>query len=259
MKRQVVPPLLIALVILGIIATSVFIYYQIVDGVPDPALPPPPPAADTDAVDEAPPPIVPRLDLPDLEDSDRFLRPLVSQLSEHPELASWLVTDRLAERFVAAVDNVGRGKSPRSHVRFLAPGRGFTASEEAGELSIGDRSYGRYDTLTEVFTSLDTASGVRLYRQLEPLFDQAYRRLGYPSGDFDQTLAAAIDHILATPIPAGEVELERRATSYHLKDPRLEALSPAQKHFLRLGPANMRQIQVKLRLMRSALGLPRSE
>ena len=258
MKRQVVPPLVIALVILAIVATSVFIYYQIVRGVPDSA-PPAPPAPAAGLLEEEPAPAAVRPDLPELEGSDDFLRPLVSQLSSHAEFASWLVPDRLVERFVAAVDNVGRGRSPRPHLRFLDPRRGFAAEEDDGELSIDPASYARYDVLVEVFTSLDTAAGVRLYRQLEPLFQEAYHQLGYPSEDFDQALAKAIDHILATPIPAGEVELERHATSYHLKDPRLETLSPAQKHFLRLGPANMRQVQAKLRLMRSALGLPRSE
>ena len=258
MQRQVIPPLVIALVILGILAASVFIYYQVVRGVPEPE-PAPPPAAESGFDPVTPPPPAAPLDLPALEDSDRFLRPLISQLSEHPELASWLVPERLVERFVAAVDNIARGKSPRSHLRFLDPDRDFAAAEAGGKLVVDRRSYARYDTVAEVFTSLDTASGVRLYRQLEPLFEEGYRQLGYPSEDFDQALGAAIDHLLATPIPAGEVELERRATSYHLKDPRLEALSPAQKHFLRLGPGNMRQVQAKLRLMRSALGLPRSE
>ncbi len=259
MSRRAVPPLVIALVILGIIATSVFIYYQIVRGVPDSVPPPPPPGPAAAAGEEEPAAAEARTDLPPLEESDDFLRPLVSQLSDHPELASWLVPDRLVERFVTAVDNVGRGESPRPHLRFLAPERGFRAAGDEDSLVIDPRSYARYDVVVEVFTSLDTAAGVGLYRELEPLFEEAYRELGYPAGEFDQALAKAIDLLLATPIPAGEVELERRATSYHLKDPRLEALSPAQKHFLRLGPANMRRVQAKLRLMRSALGLPRSE
>jgi hypothetical protein len=40
---------------------------------------------------------------------------------------------------------------------------------------------------------------------------------------------------------------------YELVDPRLEALSPAQKLLLRMGPANARKVQEKLRELGSAL------
>jgi hypothetical protein len=174
---------------------------------------------------------------------------------------AWLAPDDLVRRFVAAVDDVARGKSPRPHLGHLAPKRGFRATSETGdgagdELRIDPRSYDRYDPFVEVLLSLDTADSVRLYRRLEPLFQEAYRDLGYPEGDFDRTLDRAFDEILATPIPEGPVELERGVDDYRFADPDLENLDPAQKHFLRLGPDNMRQLQAKLRLLRSALGLP---
>jgi Protein of unknown function (DUF3014) len=250
--RPGVSPLMVALVIVGILAASAFIYFQLLYDSHKPTLPPlpssttasPPPATDT----------TPR-ELPDLADSDRFVRPLVEQLSEHPELARWLTPDRLVERFVTTVVNVADGGSPRSQLSALDPGQAFTAAERGGELYVAGDSYHRFDTFVEVFTSLDTAAGVRLYRELEPLFDEAYGELGYPSGDFDAALAKAIDHILATPIPSGDVEVERRAGAYTFVDPALEHLSLAQKQFLRMGPSNMRQVHAKLRLMRTALNL----
>lgn len=257
MNRQLLPPLTIALVIVAILATSAFIYYRIVSDRPEVVEPPAQGNSGFESSEPAPPAPEPRLDIPDLEESDDFIRPLLSQLSTHPEFVAWLVPDRLVGRFVAVVDNAARGDSPRSQIRFLDPNSGFQTVERGDTVTIDPRSYGRYDVVAEVFTSLDTAGGVRLYRQLEPLFDQAYRSLGYPSQDFDETLAKAIDHILETPIPGRGVEIERHATSYHFKDPELEALSPSQKHFLRMGPSNMRQVQAKLRLMRMALGLPR--
>jgi hypothetical protein len=39
----------------------------------------------------------------------------------------------------------------------------------------------------------------------------------------------------------------------------LEELSPAQKHLLRMGPANVQKIQSKLRELASALGVSSSE
>lgn len=245
---------MVALVIVGILAASAFIYFQLIHDA-SPSTLPPLPTATTGPVAEPEPDA--RLDLPDLEASDSFVRPLIEQLSEHPELARWLTPDRLVERFVTTVVNVAEGESPRSHLQALDPGESFTAAERGGELYISRDSHERFDTFVEVFTSLDTAAGVRLYRELEPLFEEAYGELGYPSGDFDSTLAKAIDEILATPIPSGAVEIERRASSYRFADPALERLSPAQKQFLRMGPSNMRQVHAKLRLMRTALNLDR--
>lgn len=261
MTRQTVLPIAIAAAILAVIVASVFIYLRIVRDIdePSPAEGPATPAtAAIEGAEEAPP-AAPEIELPALEESDELVRSLAEPLSSHPRFVRWLVPDGLVRRLVASVANVARGESPRTHLRFLEPERGFAASERGDELSIDRRSYARYDVIAEVFTSLDTATVVRLYRQLEPLFDEAYRDLGYPSGDFDEPLAKAIDHLLATPIPTGAVELERRATSYHLADPALEGLSPAQKHFLRMGSSNMRQVHAKLRLMRTALRLPRSD
>lgn len=253
MARQVASPLMVSLVIVGILATGAFIYYQVVRDVPSPELPPPPPAPDE------PEPVAeadrPRLDLPELADSDSFLRPLVAQLSNHPELARWLTPDRLVERFVTSVTNVARGESPSPHLRFLGPEGRFRVDERGGRLYVDEASYQRFDVIAEVFTSLDTADGVRLYRELEPLFVEAYGQLGYPSEDFRTALAKAIDHVLATPLPSGAVEVERRIRSYAFADPALESLSDAQKHFLRMGARNMREIQAKLKLMRAALDL----
>jgi hypothetical protein len=241
--------------VLAAIACGVFIYWQITRGFSAPAprtpiVAPPPPHT-------APPP--PEIDLPMLEESDDLVRSALQGLSDHPRFAAWLLPDRLITRFVTSVDNVSHGRSPRSHLRFLTPGGEFHSLERNGELTIGPTSFARYDRLTEVFLSLDTKTGVRLYRQLEPLFKKSYQELGYPEGDFENTLAAAIDHLLATPIPQGPVEIERRITGFRYQDPALENLSLAQKHYMRLGPENARQIHAKLRLMQTALGLTKAQ
>ncbi len=90
---------------------------------------------------------------------------------------------------------------------------------------------------------------------MEPLFDQAYQDLGFPAGDFDKPLARAIRRVLSTPIPAETATIQRRVTNYRFTDPALEALGPIEKHLLRMGPSNAREVQEKLRLMRSAMGL----
>ena len=47
--------------------------------------------------------------------------------------------------------------------------------------------------------------------------------------------------------------VKRRVSTYRFADPALEALGPVEKHLLRLGPANARAVQAKLRLLRASL------
>lgn len=223
----------------------------------------------TPPVGEAPPEPPPELppepeeeeaiELPPLPDSDPLVRGLVGELSSHPQLASWLVGERLIRRFVAAVDNVALGESPRKHLRNLAPKEPFRAAERGESLLVDPASYGRYDLAATVFTSLDTEGTVRLYRRLEPLVDEAYRDLGYPDAEFDRTLQRAIAHLLETPIVQGEIALEEKVVSYAFADPRLEELSAAQKQLLRMGPGNVRRVQAKLRELARELGIPPEE
>lgn len=244
-------PLIIALVIAGILACSVFIYFQIMGGISSDAPPPsssPPPS-------EAPPPVemAPAPELPALDASDEAVRALVEALSEHPRLAAWLAPDDLVRRFVAAVVDIANEESPRPHISHLAPPGNFGVTEHQGLLVIDSASYARYNTATTVLDSLDDKQTKELYQHLQPLFDEAYQDLGYPGGSFDVALGRAIDRLLATPIPAGPVPVKRRVKNYRFADPDLEALSPIEKHLIRMGPTNARKIQAKLRQLREAL------
>ena len=199
--------------------------------------------------------IEPAIELPPIGESDAFVRELVGQLSSHPELASWLVTKDLVRRFTMIVDNIAEGVSPRAHLRFLDPEEPFQAVERANRFYIDPASYERYNLVADVFESLDTAGSVELYRNIKPLIDEAYRELGRVDGSFDETLSLAMEQLLETPVPEDRVELIARFRSYHYADPDLESLSPAQKHFFRIGPRNVRKIQSKLKELARGLGL----
>ena len=258
MARQALSPLIIALVIVGIIGSGIFIYYQMSKDLPSPQ----PQNGGGESPNFEPEPEAtpePDLQLPELDASDAVIRSLVEQISEHPQLARWVVHDGLVRRFVAAVDSASRGESPKVHVPFVAPQAGFQAQRQGDTLVIADDSFGRYDVLTQVVLSLDTATAVRLYRQLEPLFDEAYQDLGYPGGSFDDVMQRSIDQLLQTPIPEGDVAVTKALRSYRFSDPSLEDLSPIQKHYLRLGADNMRQLNAKLRLMATTLELSEDE
>jgi len=193
-------------------------------------------------------------DLPPLSDSDGWVRDVVGQLSANPWLATWLVNDNLVRRVVAAADNMVEGVSPRSHLGFLKPSGEFSVAVDGDRLVVDPAAYRRYDNLAGVIGSLHVDGTAQVYRNVKPLLDAAYRDLGYPDGDFDVVAARLVGLLLATPV-VYDAEVERFASSYKYADPRLEGLSEAQKHLLRLGPDNLSKVQSQVRRIAQRAGL----
>jgi len=258
-SRQGPSPLVIVAAIAAVLVALAAVYFFFLRSstepaplpeVAQPAPPPLEPEGEIEPLDEALP------DPPEsLEASDAYLREIASRLSSHPQLAEWVVPENLLRRAVVAVDNVSRGENPKKHVEFLEPEGEFEVRHDGPETTIDRSTYARYDVLTGVFISLDTDVAAAAYRRLEPLLDRAYQDLGYPGADFDTALRGAIEHLLATPIPAGEPELVLDVSTWKYEDPELENSSPAQKQLLRLGPENARRVQRKLARLADALGL----
>jgi hypothetical protein len=167
-----------------------------------------------------------------------------------------LAAPDLVRRFVGAVDDVADGDSPRAQLPFLAPAGDFRIEDGTDGTWINARSYERYDGIGDLVGALDAAGAVALYRRLAPLVEAAYRELGYPDRRFDDRLRAALVRLLETPVLEGRVALSPRVVSWAFADPTLEALAPAQKHLLRLGPRNERLVQGKLREIAGQLGIP---
>jgi hypothetical protein len=203
-------------------------------------------------------PDVPSLVLPELRASDAFVRDLVARLSAHPRLAAWLVNDELVRRFVAAVANTAQGLSPAPQLPFLAPAGPFRTREDGARRVIDEAAYRRYDVLTEVFVSLDTQGAARLYRQLLPLFEEAYAELGYADPTFEAATARAIARLRAVPVPdrpPAVVPHPEVATAWAYEAAELEGRPSAEKHLLRMGPANARRVQTKLTELGAAAGV----
>jgi len=223
-----------------------------------PATPPTQPvaAAPTPAGQEAAE--TPSVPLPPLGQSDARVRELVGPLSSQPELRKWLdSTEDLVRRFATAVSNISEGESPRAALSFMAPPGPFQVVERDGRTVIAPESFARYEVVTRVLTSLDTQASARTYKVLRPLIHEAYKEISRPGQGFDQTLARAIQKMLDTPVPEGDIEVvDTPGVNYLYAAPELERLSAAQKHLLRLGPANARAVQTKLRELQGALALP---
>ena len=225
---------------------------------------PPPAAAPTAQATAAPQteareplgPGVEPVDLPPLVLTDPFVRELLGKLSSSPTLAAWLATDGLIRAFVVSVENVADGTSPARHVRALAPRAPFRTLSEGGITTVDPRSYSRYDGIANAATSMDPAGLARVYSILKPRLIEAYAELGHPKGDLDVAVENAIVHLLQTPAVEEPITLRPRVLSFRYERDDLEALSPAQKQLLRMGPRNVKAIQDQLRAVARELGIP---
>ncbi len=230
-----------------------------------PVATPPEPAIVETAVEEGPRhPITPPeaaepvrgelISLPPLDDSDAyFLLELAYVFGA--DIESLLVKDALIDKFVATVDNL-----PRDHVaekirpvgRLVEPFRVVTDNSD-GKSHLSSDNYDRYDLLINRIAAADVDSVVDIYRRFYPLFQESYKRLGYPNGYFNDRVVEVIDHLLATPQPDEPVRLIRSHVLYAFADPELEALSSGQKLMLRVGSRHAATIKRVLQDLRSQL------
>ena len=196
--------------------------------------------------------------LPKLEESDALVRRKAAGLSSSPAFAAWLKSDDLIARAAAALNMIADGKVPADSLAFLAPRGKFSVKRAGAALVLDPRSFSRYDPAADLVQSVDAAAAIRIFRDLKPLFEEAWRGLGEKSGDVQSVLGRAVSELLATPVLAGEIRLKasEKGIVYAFADDRLERLSPAQKQLLRMGSKNEVKIQGKLREIAAALGAP---
>ncbi len=212
-------------------------------------------APQTDVRDPLGPAVEP-IELPPLVLTDPLVRELLGGLSSSPTLAVWLATDGLIRAFVVSVENVAEGSSPARHVRALAPRSPFRTLDEGGAITIDPRSFSRYDGIANAAAAMEPVDLARVYSMLKPRLVEAYKELGHPDGDFDAVVERAIGHLLQTPVVEDPMVLRPRVLSFRYERADLEALSPAQKQLLRMGPRNVKVVQQQLRAVARELGIP---
>jgi hypothetical protein len=196
------------------------------------------------------------VELPPLAEMDPFLRTLLGTLSARPELGRWLTIDDLTGHIASAIDQLARGISPAQDAKVIAPSTPFTAVTRNGRLFIAPASYSRYDGLAATVGSLDPSSVARIYTIIRPRLIEVSEFIGRGDSNLDGKVEAAIVLLLQTPSTGETVELvPGRGNTYAYADARLESLKPAQKHLLRMGPANARIVKDKIRAIASELGM----
>jgi Protein of unknown function (DUF3014). len=190
--------------------------------------------------------------LPALGDSDADAASALTRLAGDG-LSSLLVRQQLIARIVATIDSLPRRGLSVYMLPVRTPKGGFSTDDSGSATVIGARNAARYAPYMKIIEAADPQALVAWYVHAYPLFQEAYRQLGYPKGYFNDRLIVVIDDLLTAPEPAQPPALVRSKTYYIYADPALESLSAGQKLLLRVGPANEATIKDKLRAIRAAL------
>jgi hypothetical protein len=247
-------PALIAVVILGSVAT----WYWWPRLAPTPTPPPlvsAPPAPETEPAIAHPLPASPDASaaLPALKDSDPVFLASIVQLPGGDALRALLQPETLIRHIVATVDNLPR---PRLAVDLRpvrsTPGTFLTVGDEQ-QATLDDRNAARYAAAIAALRALDMRTVSGLYQRYYPLFQRAYEDLGYPHAYFNDRLVAVIDDLLATPQPPAPLALVRPKVFWEYADPELEARSAGQKLLLRMGRENGAVVRARLRELRALI------
>ena len=224
--------------------------------------------AKTAAVEVAPkeptPPAPPRralgaeteaIELPPLDETDPVVRDQVTAISADATIARWLATNDLVRNVTRVVQAIAEDRGVARHLEVLRPSQPFAVQQAGGRTTIDPRSYRRYDAMAAAIGSLDPGASAKLYSIFRPRLGEAYGELGFPNTPFDATLEDALVTLVRTPVPDGPIDVVPKGGTYAFADPRLEALAPAQKQLLRMGPENARAVKAKLREIAIALGI----
>ena len=228
----------------AVAAAAVYAYFALYSSLTPPSLEAPV-AAPLPAAPEARKPVStapdapPAASLPSLDNSDALMRERLVDLMGWTRFSELVLPVALVRRIVATVDNLPRETAPRRVIP-LAPVPG----------SFAPGNFERYAPYVRVIEAIDERALVADYARAYPLFQQAYRELGYPGREFNDRLLEAIDDLLAAPEIEAPLELVRPRVQYEFAAPDLETRSAGQKMLLRIGADNAARVKAKLLLVR---------
>jgi hypothetical protein len=242
---------LLILIVLGVAAAALYWFVLRRPPAPEPVAAPPvaAPAAPAAPAPHAEPSAPP---LPALADSDAEMLQAISALLGSG-IESLVLRPGIVHRIVATVDALPGSKVPAQVMPVRPPGGTLATVDENGKLSISPANAARYTRYVNLVAQTDVAALVGTYRRYYPLFQQAYRELGYPKAEFNDRLIEALDDLLEAPQPEPPVALVAPRAMFDYADPNLQDASAGQKILIRLGPENEARVKAKLRQLRRAL------
>lgn len=185
-----------------------------------------------------------------LDHSDVALRAALAAVLPSGALPPFMHADRIVRNIVASVDALPRESVSPTVMPFdPVAGRFIVTPGEA--MAIAPQNAARYALYLNVLQAADMRQVATVYLHFYPLFQQAYRELGYPNGYFNDRLVDVIDSLLATPEVAAPIALVQPKVLYTYADPALEMLPAGQKMMLRMGGDNAAIVKTKLRGLRA--------
>ncbi len=173
-------------------------------------------------------------------------------------MADLLYGTDIVWRLVATIDALPRKQLAQRLLPVQSPKGSFLAREQDGRWAIDPENNRRYATYVALVEHVDSKRLVETYLLFYPLFQEEYRMLGHPDGNFNDRLVAVIDDLLAAPSAAEPIALVRPKVFYEFEDSELEQLSAGKKIMLRIGEANARTVKRKLaEIRRQIVGVSR--
>ncbi|RPH46508.1 MAG: DUF3014 domain-containing protein [Burkholderiales bacterium] len=261
-SRSLAMPMAVVAALIVVVLGAWYALTQRTDPQPSPvatapqAAPAPAPAAPTEpAVAHPLPGLVPEAAMaapvePSPDALAAFQRDLAA-LGDAGVLARFIDPASIVRRVVSTVDNLASDELPmRARAVNATPGA-FGVQRQGETLVVDPANARRYEPFVAWVESIDTKRAVDLYVRHYALFQGEYRGQGSPNRYFNDRLVAAIDHLLATPEPAGAIGLVQPKVQYRHADPALESLSAGQKALLRTGPQNVARLKARLRALRA--------
>ncbi|HKT41661.1 MAG TPA: DUF3014 domain-containing protein [Rhodanobacteraceae bacterium] len=192
--------------------------------------------------------------LPPLDTSDDAVASALASIPGADGLAGLLLSRGLIPHIVATVDALPRRTIGASILPLRTPRGTFAVDTSSGKPMLDSRDFARYDPYMKIAEAVDPRTLVTWYVHWYPLFQEAYRQLGYPQGYFNDRLIQAINDMLAAPNARPPVALVATADGhYAFADPTWESLSVGQKLMIRIGPEHERTLKAKLRSIRALL------
>lgn len=255
-----------AIVVIVIVAVAAWWYFTRMPGVdftrhgPEPSgpaaastAPPPPPEHPISEAQTQPAPAS-TAPLPPLDASDDVMAKALASIPGAEGLSELLLARGLVPHIVATVDALPRRSIGASILPMRTPKGVFTVDNAGAHPVLDAKDYARYEPYMKIVEAVDARTLVTWYVHWYPLFQDAYRQLGYPQGYFNDRLIAAINDMLAAPNARPPVALVATPDGhYKFADPTWETLSVGQKLMIRIGPEHERVLKNKLRNIRALL------
>ena len=247
-----------AILLFGLGVFSLIFYQAWQKMQPEPPARPAPPAAAPPAPRAEPEirfPVEgePQPKLPALNESDAAVSEALAGLWDGGTLERFFNHKDFIRRIVATIDNLPRAKVALRLMPVKPVPGAFPVTGKGAGLVMTPGNSARYAPYVRLLEATDSKKIVAAYARFYPLFQQAYRELGYPQGYFNDRLVEVIDHLLAAPELQGPVRLVQPKVFYLYADPDLESRSAGQKTMMRMGAENAARVKTKLRELRAEL------